>query len=117
MTELGTGRRLEIRVAHQPEFVSRVMWISASLSLLAAAVGVVTGIVLGTYSIVVPCTPDDEIPLTGDQNCYSYPHASIGVGLVVLSVIGGALVVLACITLVSLAAVRREIGWGNRSGA
>jgi hypothetical protein len=104
MTDLGPGGRLVLRMTHEPALVNRIMRGFGTVGVVAALVGIVIGLVMATHRIQVPCSGDSAGP------CYSYPEAGVGASFALVSFVLGTLVILACIVLMSIAALRKKLG-------
>lgn len=72
--------------AHERRVLRRVVFL-AGLAALAVVIGVIVGLRMALHAYPVECR-------SGPGHCYAHPHAGVGTGIVVTSLLLGVLVVL-----------------------
>jgi hypothetical protein len=109
VSDLGPGRRIEVRTTHERDFVRKVTWRLGTVGVAAALSGMITGIVMADHNYVVQCPDGHVTPVGADPNCYSYPELGLGISIALLSVALGVLILLACAGLFLLATPRQHL--------
>jgi len=89
-----------------------MIWWLTSAGLLAAAVGLVDGIVMALDKKRAPCPDGKYFPEgTTDLTCYAHPQAGIGMAVASMSIVLGTVVMLASII------ARSKLARGTNPGA
>ena len=108
MSDLGPGRRVEHRLAHDDEFVHNVAWGLGAIGVLAGVVGVIIGLVMAFHSTRIVCPNGHFTPVGGDPNCYSHPDAGLGSAIALISFVLTILLLLVAALLLLQGATRRS---------
>ncbi|MDZ5619537.1 hypothetical protein [Nocardioides bizhenqiangii] len=92
--ESATGNERAARLGRREDLI----WWGTWLGLVCAVVGIVDGLVMALNKELATCPDGTYFPEgTTDFDCYAYPQAGLGIGIIVVSVMLGVLVVFASI--------------------